>query len=238
MTRAWLWKARRMLAGPRTALDPGLERRVGAWLASARPGAGEAIAAGRWVIVDVETSGLDTDTAALIAIGALAVNRAEIDLADSFEVVLRQPEASTHDNILVHRITGSEQLGGMEPARALVAFLEFIGRSPLVAYHAPFDAKILQRALVAELGLPARLAWVDLAELAPLLLSGRATRLKGLDAWLDALAIPVVHRHRAITDCAATAALFLMAIEAAARQGCRTVADLSRLASSRRWIGN
>jgi DNA polymerase-3 subunit epsilon len=152
--------------------------------------------------------------------------------------VLRQEQASAHENILVHRITGSEQLGGMEPAQALVAFLEFIGHSPLVAYHAPFDAAILKRALAAELGLPARLLWVDLAELAPLLLSGRGTGLKGLDAWLKALSIPVVHRHRAITDCAATAALFLMAIEASARQGCRTVADLSRLAASRRWVGN
>lgn len=237
MTSAWLWKARRVLAGSRVSLDAGIERRVAGWLAAPRPGTGSAIAAGRWVIVDVETSSLDTSTAALIAIGALAVNGGEIDLADSFEVVLRQPEASTHDNILVHRITGSEQLGGIDPAQALVAFLEFIGHSPLVAYHAPFDAKMLQRALMAELGLAARLDWVDLAQLAPLVMAERAKGLKGLDQWLEALAIPVVHRHRAITDCAATAALFLMAIEASLRQGCRTVADVSRLAASRQWLG-
>lgn len=238
MTRGWWWRARRAFAGSRIALDAATERRVASWLAAARPGAGEAIAAGRWVIVDVETSGLDPGSADLIAIGALAINGGEIDLADSFEVVLKQPKASAHDNILVHRITGSEQLGGMDAAQALVAFLEFIGHSPLVAFHAPFDARMLRRALASRLGVAAQLAWVDLAQLAPLVMAERAAGLEGLDDWLEALAIPVVHRHRAISDCAATAALFLMAIEASARQGCRTVADVSRLAASRRWVGN
>ena len=44
----------------------------------------------RYVVVDVETSGLDLAGDSLIAIGAVAVNELALDLDDCFEIVLRQ----------------------------------------------------------------------------------------------------------------------------------------------------
>ena len=50
----------------------------------------------RWVVLDVEASGLDAARDRLLAIAAIGVHvaddRVQIALADSFEVVLRQPE--------------------------------------------------------------------------------------------------------------------------------------------------
>jgi len=186
-------------------------------------------------VVDVETSGLNALSDSLIAIGALAVRDGAIDLADSFEVVLRQERASTGANIEVHGIGGGEQLGGEEPRVALERFLEFVRDDPLVAFHAPFDAMVLRRALRERLGRGFRRRWLDLADVAPLAWPGRARG--GLDAWLEALAIPMAYRHRAIVDCLGTAQLFLAVLHAAPRLGAGSARALLALSQGDRWLG-
>ena len=65
-----------------------------------------------------------------------------LPLAGSFYHVLRQAAPSSVENILVHGIGGTEQTAGLEPAEALLAFVEYAGGAPLVAYHADFDRAI------------------------------------------------------------------------------------------------
>jgi DNA polymerase III subunit epsilon len=190
---------------------------------------------GRWVVVDVETSGLNALKDVLIAIGALAVTDGQIELADSFEVVLRQAVPSAGANIEVHGIGGTEQMGGEEPRAALRAFLDFIGDDPLVAFHAPFDATVLGRAVRRELRRPFRARWLDLADVAPLAWPGRG--FGSLDAWLEALGIPMAHRHRAIVDCLGTAQLFLALMPEARRLGVDSAGGLLALSGSERWLG-
>lgn len=190
---------------------------------------------GRWVVVDVETAGLNPAQDALISIGALAVRDARIELADSFEVVLRQEAPSTRLNIEVHGIGGSEQLAGEDPRAALRAFLEFVGHDPLVAFHAPFDSMVLRRALRSYLRVAFRRPWLDLADVAPLAWPGRAEG--GLDAWLEALAIPMTRRHRAIVDCLGTAQLLLAVLHEAPRMGAPSARRLLSLSQGDRWLG-
>jgi DNA polymerase-3 subunit epsilon len=192
-------------------------------------------AEGRWVVVDVETSGLNPLRDSLIAVGALAVRDGEIDLADSFEVVLRQDRPSTGDNIEVHGIGGTEQLAGDDPAAALRRFLDFVADDPLVAFHAPFDAMVLRRALRERLGRGFRRRWLDLADVSPLAWPGRVKG--GLDAWLQALAIPMAYRHRAIVDCLGTAQLFLAVLAEAPRLEARSARSLLALSAGERWLG-
>lgn len=189
---------------------------------------------GRWVVVDVETSGLNPLQDSLIAVGALAVNEGAVDLADSFEVVLRQERPSAGANIEVHGIGATEQLGGEEPAAALSRFLAFIGDDPLVAFHAPFDAAVLGRAARTRLRRSFRPRWLDVADLAPLAWPGRAEG--SLDDWLHALEIPMACRHRAIVDCLGTAQLFIAVLHEAPRLGAKTAAGLLRLSQADRWL--
>jgi DNA polymerase-3 subunit epsilon len=192
-------------------------------------------AEGRWVVVDVETSGLNALKDSLIAIGALGVTDGAIDLADSFEVVLRQARPSTTPNIEVHGIGGEEQMHGAEPRAALERFLAFIGDDPLVAFHAPFDAMVLKRAIRERLHGAFRRSWLDLADVAPLAFPGRAKG--GLDAWLEAFSIPMTNRHRAIVDCLGTAQLLLAVLQQASRLGARSAGALIALSAGDRWLG-
>lgn len=61
-----------------------------------------------WVVVDVETGGLNPRVDPLLGIGAVRVTHSAIAMAPSCEVQLRQLEATASDNILVHgRLAGS-----------------------------------------------------------------------------------------------------------------------------------
>jgi DNA polymerase-3 subunit epsilon len=229
---ASLWPFRRARAG----LSGEVAARIDRWRKLAEFDAGRAPASGRWVVVDVETSGLDANHDALIAVGALAVVDGGIDLADSFEAVLRQDAPSDNENIEVHGIGGTEQAEGEDPAVALAAFLEFAGKDPLVAFHAPFDATMLRRAMDLHLGIAFHRPWLDLADIAPLAWPKYASRLSGLDDWLETFSIPVAFRHRAIADCLATAQLLLMALPFSPAIGARTAGELLALSEAGRRL--
>ena len=192
---------------------------------------------GRWVVVDVESSGLDANRDRLVSIGALGVRDAMVVLADSFETVLREEPPHDGPDIPIHGIGVAEQRLGAEPAEALRAFLEFVGDDPLVAYHAAFDERMLERAMRSHLRVRFHRDWLDLARVAPLAWPGRVDPRSGLDGWLAALRIPMTRRHRAIVDCLATAQLLAAVLERAPALGAKTPAQLMRLSREARWIG-
>lgn len=194
----------------------------------------------RWVVLDVESSGLDASRDRLLAIAALALRvngrRAAIALGDSFEIVLRS-ESSTPDkaNILVHGIGVGAQRAGVEPADALAAFERYVGASPLVAFHAAFDRTLIERGFDA---LGRRLAnpWLDIAPLAEVLHPQVGAR--SLDEWMHHFGIVCAVRHQAAADTLATAELLLKLWPALLKEVPRPrFGAVARLAASRRWVG-
>jgi DNA polymerase-3 subunit epsilon len=192
------------------------------------------IAAQRWVVLDVETSGLDPERDVLLAIGAVAVRDGRIDVDDSFETVVRPPRTSERDNILIHGIGKGAQQEGVEPAQACREFLDWVGDAPLVAFHASFDRGFLVRAVRAHLGRRLDAVWLDLAGLAPSLNPG--VRAKALDDWLVHFGLPVDQRHHASADAFATAMLFLRLLSQVPAVD-RDVATLRGLERAQRWSG-
>lgn len=225
------------LRGALVRLSQPERQRLAAWRALPVPAPGAAHCDARFVVVDVETSGLDVFHDRLIAIGAVAVSGARIALAAHFHVVLRQPRPSDDTNILVHGIGGTAQAEGVAPRKALLDFLDFAGRAPLVAFHAPFDAIMLRRALRRHLGEPFRPDWLDLAWLAPALEPAHAPRARSLDDWTHAFGIGNAQRHHALADALATAQLLLALQSRAGARGLHTVDALFEAARGEAWLG-
>lgn len=191
----------------------------------------------RYVVVDVETSGLDMKRDRLIAIGAVAVQGGTIDFADAFQVVLQQSEASSTENILIHGIGAGEQRDGVEPAAALLAFLDFVGKSPLVAYHAFFDEAMLAKAMRAHLGQVPGFFWLDLAWVLPELFPDfRRDGRVALDDWLTYFGIENIQRHNAVSDAYATACLLQIAGARGTARGSESAAAFARIEKARRWL--
>ncbi len=189
----------------------------------------------RYVVVDTETTGLDLRRDRIIAIGAVALGGGRLALADGFETVLRQDKASPDANILIHGIGGQSQLAGVDPRAGMLDFLEFIGRQPLFAFRAEFDATMLERALKAIVGFPLRRTWVDLAFLLPALFPG--TECRSLDDWLAYFGLGGAERHHAVADAFASAQLLQIALHAADRHDLGCAADLVAMQKAQRWLG-
>jgi DNA polymerase-3 subunit epsilon len=197
---------------PKPHLTPQQARRLASWHAVPEIERTAAFDATRYVVVDVETTGLNLMTDTLISIGAVAVVNGRIALGESFSVVLQQRESSRKENILIHGISGSAQREGVLPAEALLAFLEYLGKSPLVAFHVAFDEIMIKRALRQYLGLSFKHPWLDLAYVLPALYPDLMRNHRALDDWSNHFDIRNDDRHNAVADALATAQLLLVAI--------------------------
>lgn len=191
----------------------------------------------RWVVVDVETGGLNPHADPLLSIGAVEIRHGQIQLGASFEARLQQSAVTSHENILIHGLTHSQQLSGAAAKDALLDFAEYAAGGPFVAFHAGFDHTALQVAMQKELGWNFPGQWLDAAIIAPLLFPHLATGRRSLDDWLEALSIQNYARHSAVADATATAQLWLILLNAAARQRLHTFRDLESLAHARKWLG-
>lgn len=215
---SWLQRLRR-------AVDPAL------------PAAGPSAA--RWVVVDVETSGLDMHRDRLLAVAAIGLRvdwsrqRIDVQLADSFEVVLRQSQASSRDNILLHGIGVQSQLEGIDPAAALRAFADFVGGDPLLAFHSAFDQTLIGRHCREHLGQALPNPWVDIEHLCAV--THEQVQARSLDEWMTHFGIQCPRRHQAAADTLAECELLLRIWPVLSRQ-CSSWRDVQRLAAQRRWL--
>ncbi|MEK9801792.1 MAG: 3'-5' exonuclease [Curvibacter sp.] len=208
------------------------------WLSGAR--GRTAVNEQRWVMLDVETSGLDPYHDRLLAIAAIALRvdwerqRLSVDLGDSFEVVLRQAQVTAaKDNILLHGIGVQSQREGMDPVLALEAFAGFVSQSPLLAFHAAFDQTLITRHMKLYLGRGLPNPWVDIEQLCAV--THEQVRARSLDEWMQYFGIDCAVRHQAAADTLAECELLLRVWPRLATQ-CRRWADVERLARQQRWI--
>jgi DNA polymerase III subunit epsilon len=189
----------------------------------------------RWIVVDVETSGMDIQSDALISIGAVAMHAdGHVVPGDSIEIVVQQGTASSRENILVHGVGVEAQLNGVAPSRAIGMFMEYVSTAPIIAFHAPFDRGFLARVTKYYVNQPFDNQWLDLAELAPALYP--KLQLRSLDEWLTRFGIPVSARHSAAADAFATALLAARLLPEARRQGATSFGHMLKLARNARWI--
>lgn len=174
----------------------------------------EAAQARRWVLIDTETSGLDPRRDRLIALAGVGIaldgGAPALRVADSIELVLACPPDLALDevarrNILLHGVGRGEQGEGLPPDEGLRRLLDWCDGAPCLAFHAAFDAAMLERACRESLGQGWPLPWLDLAEVARALYPALPHRQ--LDDWLAQFGLAAGQRHRASSDAWVTAEL-------------------------------
>jgi len=188
----------------------------------------------RLVVLDLETTGLNTNRDHVLSIGAWVIEDGCIDLGTHYESTL-QGDHKVSESILIHGLAPSTIAAGLEPPQALLDFLDFLGDSPVIGYHAPFDQRMLARSLKSNLGYDLRHRFFDLAEVAPMLCPQARIYKGGLDAWVNYFGLEVLARHSASADALVTAELALILFSKARQQGITSLAALDeQLGSWRR----
>lgn len=207
------------------------------WFGQGR--SGEPAGPERWVVLDVETSGLDVHRDRLLAIAAVGLRvdwarqRLDVRLGDSFEVVLRQDVVSSRENILLHGIGVQSQRDGVDPVKALEAFEAYAGQAPLLAFHSAFDEALIGRHAQLHLHRRPPNPWVDIEHLCAV--SHPQVRARSLDEWMAHFGITCPNRHQAAADTLAECDLLLRIWPRVAAE-CRQWRDVQRLARQRRWL--
>jgi len=172
----------------------------------------------RWVVLDLETTGLNLNKDRVLSIGAVVIEDGAIDFAQQFERTLQCRELKISPSVLIHGLAPSAIAAGSDPAEALLELMEFIGTSPVLAFHAPFDQHMLGRALKEHLGHKLQHVFLDVADIAPLVCSQAQIREAGLDEWIEWFKLEVFERHNASADALATAELALILFSRARAQ--------------------
>lgn len=187
-----------------------------------------------FAILDSETTGLDVERDVLISIGAVRVRGGEIDVGDSFSVLL--PISYNSQTVVFHGITRQESLTGLPEPEALAGFLDFVGNSVLVGHHLGHDLKMINKALRRVYGLELVNPTIDTATLAAGL-AGRGLfanwTLNGnpsLDNLCSFFQIPPHDRHTCLGDAFLTAQIFLRLLSRARKSSLNSLESLQALA--------
>jgi DNA polymerase-3 subunit epsilon len=197
---------------------------------ASEPGEEVPLESARFVVVDLETTGLRPGQSEICEIGAVRVDA--LVAAGTFETLVDPGEPLPR---LVASLTGIADADLAEapgPAEAVRRFLAFAGDSVLVAHNARFDLAFLDREVERLTGRRVAAPVVDTVGLARRLLSGRVSRvsLASLSHFFGTSVRPC---HRALPDAQATAEVLIALLGLAQERGAQTIADLCRLAAPR-----
>ena len=186
----------------------------------------------RFVVLDSETTGLDTRRDKIITIGAVAVIDGEILLEDAFEAMCKLDY--NRASVTVHGITRDETRDALDEKEALSQFLDYLKDGVIVGHHIGHDIQALNVAYDRHAGFELKNLSLDTMDLAlhchdAGAFAGREmARSFDLDGLCDMFGIPAHDRHTAGGDAFITAQVFLRLLRAARRAGLTTLPQLTR----------
>ena len=157
----------------------------------------------RFIVFDIETTGLNNKTCGITEIGAVKIENGEI--IDRFSTFVN-PGISIPDNIVeLTGITDEMVVNAPNEKDALISFFEFVGSDCLAAHNAKFDIGFIT-AKSRKYKLSFNNNYFDTLEVARIHLSELSShKLNKLAQYYGV----TLHHHRAVNDAEATAQIIL-----------------------------
>jgi len=188
----------------------------------------------RFVVFDTETTGLDVINDRVLSIGAVSVFNNTIDVADSFEIYLKQDEFNA-ESVEIHGILKDGLLKKISEKDAIQQFVNYIGNAVLVAHHAAFDIEIINATLKRMKLSKLKNKSIDTGILYKKL-AGKKDNHFNLDILSTEFNIPKHDRHTAAGDAYITALLFLKIISKLKQERTVYYSDLFRNSNNKGLI--
>ena len=196
------WNARRK---PVDAPMPAL-------LATAVPATGDRFGDTEFVALDIETTGLDANTAEMVSVGWVIIRNGRVDLGTARSYLVR-PSGGVGDSATVHGLTDTICETGDDLGMVLDRIVETLIGRVLVVHFAGLDKALLDRLCRERYGISLLVPVVDTLALARRRLrradqadGGHSLRLPDLR---DAYNLPRYAAHDCLVDAIATAELLL-----------------------------
>lgn len=223
---AYVLAARVPPAPKRTALGPRPEFHDFA-LARLAPAGGVAgkrpLESLAYVVFDLETTGLDTRSDAIVSMGAVRALGSRVLESESFATLVDPGRPIPALSTSIHGIDDAAVQGAPDPAKAAQRFAAFAHDAVLVAHNAAFDLAFLKRA-GASCGLEFDHPPFDTLLIARWLFPDLADH--SLDGLAALLGVEIGKRHSALDDARATARVFARLLAVCAARGIDTYDEL------------
>ena len=157
-----------------------------------------------YTVIDLETSGLNDGSDAIVEYGALRVRDGQP--VQEFTVLVRDIKTLPKEVTALTGITQEMLKGGAPSSEALTAFLEFVGSDQLVGYNLKFDLRFLRTACLQQ-GRPLMTnAGIDLLPVARRKVVG--VQNYKLETLIRYFGLNQQVEHRALSDCRLIHALY------------------------------
>lgn len=159
---------------------------------------------GTFVVVDLETTGLDYKLDRILEIGAVRLQDGRV--TGEFQALV-DPEIPLREaNVAIHGISAELVAGAPRLAAVLPAFLEFLGEAPVVAHNAQFDMNFLCHHASETLGVTLENPAIDTLAIAREVFPRE--KALSLERLLELFDEPPRPLHRALEDARALASVF------------------------------
>lgn len=162
-----------------------------------------------YVVLDIETTGLDKTNDRIIEFACLYVSRNEITKELHGLIKYEQPLPDVI--VSLTGITNEMINEGLDENRALTDILEFIGQEPIVIHNAEFDIGFLNAALVRNSMPLLSNVCVDTLKMARKKV--KDVENYKLDTLIKRFSLTAREKHRALSDCHITYELYKSLIE-------------------------
>ncbi|MBR6525654.1 MAG: PolC-type DNA polymerase III [Clostridia bacterium] len=184
------------------------------------------------VVLDFETTGLNTQKDRVIEIGAVKLHHGQV--VDSFGTFVNPGMLLPQKIVDITHITDQMLRDAPDASVAIPQLMDFLGDCPIAAHNAKFDCAVLESEL-ARLGRTYECLKIDTLTLArklyPELKSHR------LGAVCKHLHVTLKGAHRAVNDAAATAQCLAQMLDEAVKRGASTIKELNQV-SKHYTLGN
>ncbi len=191
----------------------------------------------RFVVVDLETTGMDHKRDRVVSVGAFRVVNGRIKLGEVFDELINPGRRIPVESIHVHAILPDMARTARMAWEVFEDFLVFLGNDILVAHHARFDLFFINRVMREQHGFRLQNLVVDTVLMCRHTLldpdpygQRRGAKSCSLDALTDRYGLDVPERHTAIGDALATSLIFQRLLHDMERAGWGSLKDLIRVA--------
>ena len=177
---------------------------------------------GRFVVFDLETTGLSKDSDKITEIGAVKIENGKI--TDHFSTFVNPQRPIPQKIVELTSITDEMVAGAPKIEEILPKFFEFCKGCVLVAHNAEFDTGFIKKS-ASDLLVEYNFSHLDTLMLARALYPELGNhRLSTLNKHLK---VTLLHHHRAVDDAKATAEIFIKMIEELKERGFSDISELN-----------